>query len=69
MKSARELRIEQLQNADWHATNCDIEIEETLYGDWGTQAICVQHLIDVTSELPDPIEPDAYTNYKENDLL
>jgi len=66
MSGSKNTHIDKKQDSRWHYDNCTIETEETLHGDWGTRAMCVEHLIEVTDQLPEPVEPDAYDNSQEN---
>lgn len=61
MKSARELKIEQSQDLNWHYQNCDIDMDNGRYYD-------LTHEIEVTDCVPD-YEPDPYDNFQENELI
>ena len=67
MSASKNTAIEQKQKAQWHYDNCTIETEQEYLGECGYNAYCVEHLVDVTSCMPEPIEPDPYDNSEENE--
>lgn len=65
MSRSKNARIDQMQDAQWHYNHCTIEEERNEI----PAAWCHEHGFDVSECLPDPIEPDPYDNWQENNLI
>ena len=65
MGYTKKLYQELQEKAQWHFDHCEWEYEPNEI----PAAYCTEHGVDVTECLPEPIEPDAFDNFQENDLL
>ena len=57
--------LKKQEETQWHYEHCEIEEDRNEI----PAAYCTKHGVDVTECLPEPIEPDAFDNFQENDLL